>query len=221
GRDFPAELLAELLPDVEPTPCIQELVQEEFLVERHGHEQTLLTFRHTLTQEVAYESLLGVHCRMLHARAAASLERLYAARRRDVLDRLAIHYARSGQPEQAVECLAELADGAATRHSHAEAAKLLEEALRFASALTGGANERRRGEIVLALVRSLYFLGMLTHCRSLLVEHGLALQALGDPSLSARHRFWLAHTLSHLGDTEGADREAREAITVAELSNDD
>jgi tetratricopeptide (TPR) repeat protein len=74
--------------------------------------------------------------------------------------------------------------------------------------------------LTLELVTSRYFLGELEGCRRLLVEQEERVKRAGDPQLAVRHRFWLAHILSHLTDAEGADRAAREAIVEARRLGD-
>jgi predicted ATPase len=58
-------------------PHLLELKRLEFLYERTGAEESLSVFRHALTQEVAYESLLTTRRQVLHAAAGHAMERLY------------------------------------------------------------------------------------------------------------------------------------------------
>ena len=65
-RDFDAELA--------------ELCRHEFLYERPAATSRSYVFKHALTQDVAYDSLLARSRRELHLRAARALEELYADR---------------------------------------------------------------------------------------------------------------------------------------------
>ena len=60
----------------------------EFLYERTGVEEPTYLFKHALTQEVAYESLLTTRRQGLHA-AEQALEAWYSERLEEVQDRLA------------------------------------------------------------------------------------------------------------------------------------
>lgn len=220
GREFPTGLLKALRPENDLTVSLDELAHHELLVERGGSGEACLTFRHALAQEVAYDSLLIAQRKTLHASAAAALEHLHRENTDEVLDQLAYHFSRSGLPERAVEHLARFADAAASRHAHAEAARVLEEALVHADAMPEDRRNAAVADLTLALVSSLYFLGRLKRCRALLLDQERRVEKLGDVRLSARHRFWLAHTLSHLGHTQEADREARRAIAEGERAGD-
>ena len=63
------------------------------------------TFKHALTQEVAYNSVLTERRRALHERAARAIEELYRDRLEEHYGDLAHHYCRSGNIEKAVEYL--------------------------------------------------------------------------------------------------------------------
>jgi predicted ATPase len=60
-------------------------------------------FKHALTQEVAYNSVLIERRKQLHERIGAALEELYASSIEDHLDELAHHYSKSGNPAKALE----------------------------------------------------------------------------------------------------------------------
>ena len=218
GREFPPPLLEAVLPEVELASPLDELARHEFLVERTTPSGSLVVFKHGLTQEVAYDGLLTPRRQALHAAAGAALEGALAGRVDASLDRLSYHFARAGQPDRAVGYLARLAAAAAAGHAHGEAARALQAALGQAGMLPPDQRDATSIDLTLALVESLYFLGRLEECRALLVEQDERVGRGAAPAVAARHRFHLAHILSHLGDTEGADREARRAVEEAERS---
>jgi predicted ATPase len=74
------------------------------------YEQPLLTdieysFKHALTHQVAYNSLLIERRKVLHERAGAALESLYAMQLDDHLSELAHHYELGGNTKKAIEYL--------------------------------------------------------------------------------------------------------------------
>lgn len=80
GREFSPRLLEAMWEGVEaPASLLVELKRLEFLYERTGAEPPFYVFKHALTQEVAYASLLTTRRRALHAAAGQALETLYAA----------------------------------------------------------------------------------------------------------------------------------------------
>src|SRR5262249_58559134 len=92
GRVVPlAALRAMCGEDEDLSPQLQELQRLEFIYPQRSGEDLAYVFKHTLTQEVAYGSLLPHRSRELHAAAGRALERLYAGRLADAYDPLAYH----------------------------------------------------------------------------------------------------------------------------------
>jgi predicted ATPase len=87
------------------------------------------TFKHALTQEVAYNSLLIERRRVLHERAAQAIESLFHYRLEDYYNELAYHYGRSGNTPKAVEYLQLAGQQAVQRSANVEAVSHLTTAL--------------------------------------------------------------------------------------------
>jgi predicted ATPase len=117
---------------------LQELGRLEFLFELRTGEETAYVFKHALTQEVAYESILAPQRRVLHAAAGHALEALHADRLEDVYDRLAYHFARTGETAKAVEYLTRFAEQAASRHQYVEGVAALEDDISRVHGLSPG-----------------------------------------------------------------------------------
>jgi len=105
GRDVPIPLVRALvpeLPEAEFRLALARLQAGEFLLEAGGGSPPTYTFKHALTQEAAYQSLLPERRRALHAAAAAAIQEHTP----DVLDRtpevLARHYTEADRPDLAV-----------------------------------------------------------------------------------------------------------------------
>src|SRR5262249_20964217 len=79
GRTCTPPLLQAIWDGVCPLePLLHELTQQEFLLADPGMEGQTYVFKHALTQEVAYESLLMSRRQALHHAAGQTLETLYA-----------------------------------------------------------------------------------------------------------------------------------------------
>jgi class 3 adenylate cyclase len=129
GKQFP---LAHLRPLLSPDRFEEDLA----LVERRGFLDrqaegpvSSLTFRHVLTEEVAYGALLQSERQTRHRRAAEVLERLYRGRTEEVSDQLAHHWAHSDRRVQALPYLLTAADGAVAVGANQEAIGHLQAAL--------------------------------------------------------------------------------------------
>lgn len=83
-------------------------------------------FKHALTQEVAYDSLLEYQRATLHAAVGRAVERRYAARLDEHVERLAYHFSRADAWPEAVRYGLQVADRAASLSQNADALNALE-----------------------------------------------------------------------------------------------
>jgi DNA-binding winged helix-turn-helix (wHTH) protein/class 3 adenylate cyclase/tetratricopeptide (TPR) repeat protein len=93
GHEVPLGLLQVIadLPEDTLQRALARLQASEFLFETRRAPDLAYTFKHALTHEVAYNSLLQERRRTLHARIADALEGLYAGRLSEQVERLAHH----------------------------------------------------------------------------------------------------------------------------------
>lgn len=221
GREVPLRLLDAVWS--EPYPLeeqLSELQSLEFIFAQTGRERGFV-FKHALTQDVAYETLLEGRRRELHAIAGHAMESMYADRLDEVYDRLAHHYSRTDEAGKAVEYLALFAGKAAGMHAHSDAARALEEALEHVSRLPPRPRKRRAVELAVRLAASYYFLGRFRVTVELLERHRMAMEQLDDAALAGRFFFELAHAHSHLGDYAKAVACCERAIAHAQSTGDD
>jgi tetratricopeptide (TPR) repeat protein len=107
-------------------------------------------FKHGLTQEVAYNSLLIERRKKLHEQVGAAIEALYSSQLSDHLSELAHHYQRSGNIGKALEYLPRAAEQSIARSCHAEAVSLFTSALELTKALLE-TTEREQKELHLEI----------------------------------------------------------------------
>ncbi len=152
GRQFSLNLLKGVAdePEEELYQLLSHLQGGEFIYEQPSFPDVEYVFKHALTQEVAYNSVLMERRRVLHERTAQAMERLY----RDGLDEhysdLAHHYSRSGNTEKAVEYLKLAGQQAVQRSANAEAVSYLTTALELLMTLPD-APERTQQELALQI----------------------------------------------------------------------
>ncbi len=96
GKDVPMALLQEIADLSEETVRrnLAQLQSGEFLYEISLFPSVEYTFRHALTHEVAYSSLLQDRRRALHGRVVQAMEQVYADRLPEHFERLAHHAVR-------------------------------------------------------------------------------------------------------------------------------
>ena len=104
GKDVPYRLLAAVSeqPEEELRRTLGQLQEAEFLYETRLFPDLEYTFKHALTHEVTYGSLLQDRRRQLHAHIVAAIERLHQDRLNEHVERLAHHALRGQLWEQAV-----------------------------------------------------------------------------------------------------------------------
>jgi len=87
GAEVAQPLLAHAagLAEVELELTLRALIAAEFLYEQELYPEAVYSFKHPLTQEVAYRSQLGERRAVVHRRVAEAIQRLYP----DTLDELA------------------------------------------------------------------------------------------------------------------------------------
>ena len=88
--------------EIEVERMIATLQGSEFIYERPAFPAVEHVFKHALTQEVAYNSLLLERRKLLHERTAQALEALFVDAIDDHLVDLSYHYSRSGNDSRAL-----------------------------------------------------------------------------------------------------------------------
>ena len=82
---------------------LSELQLGEFIYEQPASGDVEYIFKHALTNEVAYSSLLSERRKLLHERVANAIESVYAASLEEHLGDLARHYQRSANARKAAQ----------------------------------------------------------------------------------------------------------------------
>ncbi len=123
GREFPRGLITRMVrkSDSELDRMLSALQLAEFIYEQPAFPETEYIFKHALTQEVAYKTLLLGRRKQLHESTAAAIEALYPNRLDDHVNQLAYHYSQSGNVRKAVKYLHLAGRQAAARLAYNEA----------------------------------------------------------------------------------------------------
>jgi class 3 adenylate cyclase/predicted ATPase len=152
GREFPVSLLRQVItqPEDERYRLLASLQRKEFLYEQPAFPEVEYIFKHALTQEVAYGTVLQERRKVLHEQTAQAMELLYASNLDEHYSELAHHYSRSGNPEKAIEYLQLAGRQAVQRSANVEAISHLSAALALLKTLPDTA-ARARQELVLQL----------------------------------------------------------------------
>jgi len=221
GREVPLQLLDRVWRGGDYASELRELCRLEFLYEKPGADEPAVIFKHALTQDVAYDSLLARTRRELHLRTAEALVSLYGDRD-DLAATFAYHYARTDLVDEAVRWLIRAADRAARVYANAEAVLHLDLAARRLQRLPEKPDrDRRMVDVALRHAHSLYFLGLFKESVEVLLPHEARLARLNEAALTGAYSFWLAHMHSRLGNQRRASDNAARAIEAAIQAGDE
>jgi tetratricopeptide (TPR) repeat protein len=104
-REFSGDLIREVtgLPESQLLTHLSALKDAELLYERGITPRISYIFRHALTREVVYESILSRRRRELHARIGASIEKIYKTNLGEYYEILSDHFALGGDFARAAD----------------------------------------------------------------------------------------------------------------------
>jgi class 3 adenylate cyclase/predicted ATPase len=148
GREFSCNLLERVTGRSEADLARQlgELQAAEFVYEQPASSEREYIFKHALTRDVAYNSLLVERRTRLHEATAEGIEALFGSRPAEHYSELAHHYGRSANTAKAIEYLRLAAQQAVQRSANAQAVAHLSKALELLKTLPENA-ERSRMEL--------------------------------------------------------------------------
>jgi class 3 adenylate cyclase/tetratricopeptide (TPR) repeat protein len=162
GREFSQDIIQKVtgLSERELLSHLSVLRDSELLYERGIYPQSTHIFRHALTQEVVYNSLLLKRRKGIHETIGRAIESLYSGRLDEFYEILAYHYSESDNREKAYLYL-KLSGSKATRnYSNWEAFRSYKEAIKVLNQLPETQdNKRKQIEVVLLVATPMMLLG--------------------------------------------------------------
>jgi class 3 adenylate cyclase/tetratricopeptide (TPR) repeat protein len=218
GRDVPFPVLEAIsdMGEAVLAETLSNLQAADFLYESRLFPEVTYSFRHALTQEVAYGSLVRERRHALHQQLVRIMDRLYADRVADHAERLA-HHALAGELwSLAVRYLPVAARKATARSASHEARVHLEQAVDALRRLSATEEVREDAiDVRLEIQEALQPLGDLSEMLRYLREAQTVAEGLGDQVRLGRVMAHMAYCLWWAGDPEGAIASGRRAIAIA------
>ena len=135
---------------------LNDLQLDEFIYEQPALGDTEFTFKHALTQEVTYNSVLVERRKRLHEKVGQALESMFAGQLEDHLDQLANHYSRGTDPVKAIEYLGRAGQQALRRSAYTVSINRFSEAIHLLQK-TPESPERNQRELLLQLALAAAF----------------------------------------------------------------
>jgi class 3 adenylate cyclase/tetratricopeptide (TPR) repeat protein len=223
GKDVPLMLLQSVagLSEEELQGGLGRLRAAELMYEVRLFPELEYTFKHALTHEVAYGSLLQERRRTLHARIVEAIEQRYHGRLDEQVERLAHHAQRGEVWEKAVTYCQQAGLKAIARSANRDAIGYFEQAL---AAL--GHMPESRGTLQLAIDLRLDFrpalipVGQFPTVLELLREAQDIAERLGDLHRLGRTLSFLLYSYFLLGEHERAIETGERALAIGRAVED-
>jgi class 3 adenylate cyclase/tetratricopeptide (TPR) repeat protein len=207
GTEVPLELLQAIaeLPEAALQRSLTRLQAAEFLYETRLFPERECTFKHALTHEVAYGSLLQERRRVLHAKIVEAIEQRAADRLTEHIERLAHHALRGELWEKAAHYLRQAGLKATAQSALPDARVWFEQALGVFEALPESQSTLEQAfDIRLELRTVLHQLGEPRRGLERLREAETFAERLNDDRRLGRVYAFMTPAYAHFGELDEA-----------------
>ncbi|MFQ5896837.1 MAG: AAA family ATPase [Candidatus Methylomirabilia bacterium] len=218
GKDLPFPLLQAIadLSEEALGQGLSHLQAAELLYETSLFPHIEYTFKHALTHEVAYGSLLQEQRRTLHTRITEAIELLYPGRLVEQVDWLAHHALRGEVWDKAMSYLRQAGAKALARSANRESATCFEQALGVLKHLPEGRDTTEQGiDLRFALRNALWPLGELGRILDYLREAETLAEALDDQRRLGRVSSYVTQYFWMTGEPHRALESGQRALAIA------
>jgi class 3 adenylate cyclase/tetratricopeptide (TPR) repeat protein len=218
GNDVPLSLLQAIaeLPAEHLQRGLAHLQAAELLYETRLFPEREYTFKHALTHEVTYGSLLQERRRMLHARIVTALEVLAGDRLTEQVERLTHHALRGEVWDKALEYCRQAGEKAMARPAYREAVGYFEQAISTLPHLLETRDTREQAiDLRLALRSALVPSGDYGRILMCLREAEALATALDDPRRLGQVSVFLSNYFFLMGAHDQAIAAGQRALAIA------
>jgi predicted ATPase/class 3 adenylate cyclase len=222
GREFALELLRRV-SDVQDQldRALDDLKRIEVIYEKMGYAHAEYAFRHALTQDVAYASMLQSERKRLHALIGAAIEELYAGRLDEHAEELVHHHRRGEVSDRVARYAREAGDRAAALCVDDRAIEFYDTALGALARLTETAETARAAvDLRLAMRAPLWRAGQAERLFTLFEEaEAIATRHGATAQLDAIYAFFVQYHWAK-GDQDKALAYGQRCLAAADARAD-
>ena len=188
GREFSLSLLKEIAGIGEEIhEYLGKLKESELIYEKGIYPEHGYLFKHALTQEATYNSMLLSKRKELHGSIAGILEELHRERLEDYYEILAYHFHLGDNKEKALKFSTLAGDKAYRLHSTREAKDYYEKGIKLTEEMTKNRkNQLNKIDLTLKLVKALRFFESPEQILKVLKEVEELARMLGDQKALAK-----------------------------------
>jgi class 3 adenylate cyclase/tetratricopeptide (TPR) repeat protein len=222
GRDFAFSIL-KTITDMEDElkAHLLDLQNLEFIYEKSLFPELEYIFKHAVTQEVAYDSILMQRRKELHARIGMAIETIYSERLEEFFEMLSHHYSRSDNLEKSYLFSRLSGDKAIRNNSAWEAFGYYKGAVgALKRAPEEAKSKRNQLEVLHLMLVPMILLGFPEESLSILQEGEELSKELGDKKSLIRFYTNTGLYYSNRGDPTQGNRYSGRAFEEAEAIQD-
>jgi len=223
GREFAYRILQAIMGVQEELESrLLNLQGLEFIYEKSLFPELEYIFKHALTQEVAYNSLLLKRRKEIHQRIGEAIEELYSDRLEEFYETLSYHYKQGESFDKAVDYLIKSGEKSRDRYALEESHQYFQEAYEILSGKQGRTREEDAILIDLLIKWAYVF-----YCRGdergmtdLLSDHQELAESLGDKARLGMFYVWLGTGLLFREKIKDAYQYQSRALKLGEEIED-
>jgi tetratricopeptide (TPR) repeat protein len=218
GETFPETLLTEVAGMDQGIlhGRLSELQDLGFLDQKQIVPDVEYVFKHALTREVAYDSMLRRRRQEIHAAVVNAIEARYGNRIDEHLERLAHHAERAGLPSQIVSYARRAGAKALDRSAYREAIAYFDQALAALDKLPEEHEQLEMGvDLRLSMRAALGATGNINRMHERLVEADALAQKLDDPKRLAAVKIAQTFAFNYLGRLDDAVAAGTKGLLIA------
>lgn len=230
GRIFLYRVLLQMSVNTSIDNDLSYLERQELIRARARDPEIEYIFKHALTQEVAYQSLLAPRRKELHRKVGEAMESVFAERVSEFSSIIGAHFLKGEAWEKAALYLIQAGDAAARLFSHAEARQHYARALDALNQLPDSEEQRRR--MVDTMVK-LVSVSIVADDPGLNIERLQKVEPIaqqlpapdgtgtGDRLRLARIHYWLGRSHFYRNESREAIGYYRQVLAVAQEVGDE
>jgi class 3 adenylate cyclase/tetratricopeptide (TPR) repeat protein len=192
GREFALRLLERIIETGKAVRGqLEELRALELIYEKAMHPELAYMFKHALTHDVAYDSILVDRRKHLHRTIGLAIEELYPDRLTEHFETLALHFERGEDWERALHYHERAAEKAEASYATHAVVHHCRQALKITERLGSAIDDERRRQLEGKLGLAHFYLSEFHDSAD---AHRRAVKFSGDSRLQATHLALAAHS---------------------------
>jgi class 3 adenylate cyclase/tetratricopeptide (TPR) repeat protein len=223
GRDFAYRILQTITGTREELKSyLLNLQGLEFIYEKTLFPELEYIFKHALTQEVAYNSLLLKRRSEIHERIGKAIEELYPDRLEEFYEALAFHFKQGESLEKAIDYLIRSGEKSYDRYAVEESHQHFKEAFEILSTKTGRAKEEDclLIDLLIKWAYVFYFRGDFKGLTDIFGAHKELAESLNDKARLGMFHGWLGFAIFNRGQIQDSYLYLSKALQLGEEIGD-